>query len=354
MLNRQSKMVAGPSRLALTTISALFAASAVVFVPGVTGGDRVSAQSQPVQITLVSYAVAKAAYSRLIPEFQEEWKEKTGQTVTFKQSYGASASQTRAILGGLEADVLAQNLSTFVTPLVEKGLVSPRWQTRLPNKAVPVTTVMAVVVRQSNPKKIQTWQDLARPGVESVSLNPKTSGNARWGFLAGYGSVLKDNGDNAARSYLFSLVKNIKTQVNSGREATDAFVKNRVGDVLVTFENEIITTNEAIPKDYPYVVPSANLKVEFPVTVIDKVVDKRGTREVAQAFTRFLFSPKAQAIFAEVGYRPSNPQVLSRFSSQYRVVRQLRTVNDFGGWDAVNQKLFDDGGLFEQAARAAR
>lgn len=337
-----------------SALTVLFAISASAIIPGVTGGTGASAQPQPVQLTLVSYAVAKAAYSRLIPEFQKEWKEQTGQTVTFKQSYGASASQTRAILGGLEADVLAQNLSTFVTPLVEKGLVSPRWQTRLPNRAVPVTSVMAVVVRQGNPKKIQTWQDLARPGVESVSLNPKTSGNARWGFLAGYGSVLKEKGENAARSYLFGLVKNIKTQVNSGREATDAFVKNRVGDVLVTFENEIITTNEAIPKDYPYVVPSANLKVEFPVTVIDKVVDKRGTRDVAQAFTRFLFSPKAQAIFAEVGYRPSNPQVLSRFSSQYRVVRQLRTVNDFGGWEAVNQKLFDDGGLFEQAARAAR
>lgn len=332
----------------------LIAVSAAAIIPGVTGGNGASAQPQPVQLTLVSYAVAKAAYSRLIPEFQKEWKEKTGQTVTFKQSYGASASQTRSILGGLEADVLAQNLSTFVSPLVEKGLVSPRWQTRLPNRAVPVTTVMAVVVRQGNPKKIQTWQDLARPGVESVSLNPKTSGNARWGFLAGYGSVLRDKGDDAARSYLFNLVKNIKTQVNSGREATDAFVKNRVGDVLVTFENEIITTNEAIPKDYPYVVPSANLRVEFPVTVIDKVVDKRGTREVAQAFTRFLFTPKAQAIFAEVGYRPSNPQVLSRFSSQYRLVRQLRTVNDFGGWEAVNQKLFDDGGLFEQASRSAR
>ncbi len=338
----------------LIALSILFSASAAVSAPGFTSDSTASARSQSVEITLVSYAVAKAAYSRLIPEFQKEWKEKTGQTVTFKQSYGASAAQTRSILGGLEADILAQNLTTFVTPLVEKGLVSPRWQTRLPNKAVPVTTVMAVVVRQGNPKNIQTWQDLARPGVQSVSLNPKTSGNARWGYLAGYGTILKQKGDEAARSYLFSLVRNIKTQVNSGREATDAFVKNRVGDVLVTFENEIITTNEAIPKNFPYVVPSENIKVEFPVTVIDKVVDKRGTRKVAEAFTRFLFTPKAQAIFAEVGYRPSNPQVLSRFGSQYRVVRQLRTVSDFGGWDAVNQKLFDDGGLFEQAARSAR
>lgn len=337
-------------------LPAVVAISAIGLIPGNSTDSPASAQPQPqpVQLTLVSYAVAKAAYSRLIPEFQNDWKARTGQTVTFKQSYGASASQTRSILGGLEADVLAQNLSTFVTPLVEKGLVSPRWQSRLPNNAVPVTTVMAVVVRQGNPKAIQTWLDLGKPGVESVSLNPKTSGNARWGFLAGYGSVLKDKGDAAAKSYLFRLVKNIKTQVNSGREATDAFVKNRVGDVLVTFENEIITTNEAIPKDFPYVVPSANLKVEFPVTVIDKVVDKRGTREVAEAFTRFLFSPRAQEIYAEEGYRPHNPRILARFSNQYRLVRQLRSVRDFGGWNAVNAKLFDDGALFEQAAKAAR
>lgn len=339
------------SRRSLLTV---LAASGVVAGLGMAVSLRAPAQPQPVQITLVGYAVAKAAYSRLIPEFQKEWKERTGQTVTFKQSYGASASQTRSILGGLEADVLAQNLPTFITPLVEKGLVSPRWQQRLPNRAVPVSTVMAVVMRPGNPKKIQTWLDLAKPGVESVSLNPKTSGNARWGFLAGYGSVLKEKGDAAARSYLFKLVRNIKTQVNSGREATDAFVRNRVGDVLVTFENEIITTNEAIPRDFPYVVPSANLKVEFPVTVIDKVVDKRGTREVSEAFTRFLFSPNAQQIFAEAGYRPSNRQVLSRYSSQYRLVRQLRSVEDFGGWGVVNQTLFDDGALFEQAAKAAR
>jgi sulfate transport system substrate-binding protein len=317
-------------------------------------GSPATAQPQPVQLTLVGYAVAKPAYSRLIPEFQKEWKAKTGQTVTFKESYGGSASQTRSILGGLEADVLAQNLSSLVTPLVEKGLVSSSWERRLPNNAVPVTSVMAVVVRPGNPKKVQGWADLSKPGVTSVSLNPKTSGNARWGFLAGYGSVLKDKGDAAAKSYLFGLVRNIKSQVNSGREATDAFVKNRVGDVLVTFENEIIVTNEAIPKDFPYVVPSANLKVEFPVTVIDKVVDRRGTRKVAEAFTRFLYTPRAQEIFAEAGYRPTDRQVLRRYSSQFRLVRQLRSVADFGGWTAVNQKLFNDGALFEQAQKAAR
>ncbi|MFZ4805499.1 MAG: sulfate ABC transporter substrate-binding protein [Synechococcus lacustris] len=334
----------------------LLAVTGVVGSLGASWGLKAMAQPrpEPVQLTLVSYGVAKAAYSKLIPVFQKEWKAKTGQNVTFEESYGASGAQTRSILAGLEADVLAQNLSTFITPLVEKGLVSPDWDKRLPNRAVPVTTVMAVVVRPGNPNKIKSWSDLARPGVESVSLNPKTSGNARWGYLAGYGSVLKDKGDEAAKKYLFALVKNIKTQVNSGREATDAFIKNRVGEVLVTFENEIIATNDLIPNDSPYVVPTTNLKVEFPVTVIDKVVDKRGTRQVAEAFTRFLYTPKAQEIFAEAGYRPTDRQVLKRYSNQFRPVSQLHTVDDFGGWITVNKTLFNDDALFEQASKAAR
>lgn len=203
-------------------------------------------------------------------------------------------------------------------------------------------------------KKIQTWTDLAKPDVSLVSLNPKTSGNARWGILAGYGSVLKAQGATPARNFLFSFAKNIKTQVNSGREATDAFVKNRVGDALINFENEIIVTNEAVPRDFPYVVPSANVRVDFPVTVIDTVVDKRGTRRVAEAFTQFLFTPKAQAIYAEAGYRPFDRQVFQRYAKQFKPVQQLRTIADFGGWPTIDKTLYADGALFDQAQKAAR
>ncbi|WP_338430476.1 sulfate ABC transporter substrate-binding protein [Synechococcus elongatus] len=316
--------------------------------------SKADAQSRPVELTLVSYAVAKPVFEKLIPEFQKEWKAKTGQTVTFKESYGASGAQTRAILGGLEADILAQNITSNVTPLVDKGLVRSNWNQRLPNNASPATTVMGIIVRPGNPKKIQTWADLARPGVSLVSLNPKTSGNARWGILAGYGSVLKAQGANSARTFLFNFAKNITTQVNSGREATDAFVKNRVGDALINFENEIIVTNDAVPRDFPYIVPSANVRVDFPVTVIDTVVDKRGTRRVAEAFTQFLFTPKAQAIYAEAGYRPFDRQVFQRYSKQFKPVKQLRTIADFGGWPTIDKTLYADGALFDQAQRAAR
>ena len=312
------------------------------------------AQNQnSVELTLAGYAVAKPVFARLIPEFQKEWKAKTGQTVTFKESYGASNAQTRAILAGLEADVLAQNLQTNITPLVEKGLVKPNWDKRLPNKAIPAYTVMVQVVRPGNPKKISSWQDLTRDDVSIIAINPKTSGNARWGVLAGYGPIWKSDGEQKAKEYLNQFVKNTRTLVNSGREATDAFIKNRIGDVLITFESEIIFTNEVFPRDFPYIAPSPNIQVDFPITVIDSVVDKRGTRKVAEAFTQFLFTPKAQEIYAQLGYRPVNKDVAKKYSKQYQQVNKLYTIADFGGWSQVNQKLFADGALFDIAQQLA-
>ncbi|AGY57535.1 sulfate ABC transporter substrate-binding protein [Gloeobacter kilaueensis] len=313
-----------------------------------------AAQKPPVELTLVSYAVAKPVYARLIPEFQKEWKAKTGQEVTFKESYGPSGTQTRAILDGLEADVLAQNLQTNIDPLVEKGLVAANWNKRLPNGAVPVTTVMAIVTRPGNPKQIADWGDLTRPGIEVVAINPKTSGNARWGILAGYGALLKSKGSKEAEQYVLSLVKNIKSLENGGRQATDAFVKKRIGDALVTFENEILYTNDVLPKDYPYTVPAANIEVDFPVTIIDRIVDKKGTRAAAEAFTQFLFSARAQAIYAELGYRPSDKQVYAKNAGQYRPVKPLYTVADFGGWKKVDGELFADNALFDRAQKAAQ
>lgn len=310
------------------------------------------AQKPPVELTLVSYAVAKPVYGRLIPEFQKEWKAKTGQDVTFKESYGASNAQTRAILDGLDADVLAQNLQANIEPLVEKGFVAANWSKRLPNGAVPATSVMAIVLRPGDPKKIQTWQDLTRTNVEVVAINPKTSGNARWGILAGYGAVLKRQGAKEAEAYIFGLARSIKSLENSGRQATDAFVKKRIGDALVTFENEILYTNDVLPKDYPYVVPTENIQVDFPVTVIDRVVDRKGTRTVAEAFTQFLFSLKAQQIYAELGYRPVDRQALSQNAAQYKPVKTLYKVADFGGWSKVDSQLFDDNALFDRAQKA--
>ncbi|QQE67586.1 sulfate transporter substrate-binding protein (plasmid) [Leptolyngbya sp. BL0902] len=318
-----------------------------------SGGDG-TGDLPPVEITLSSYAVAKSVFDQIIPAFQEHWKEQTGQTVTFKESYGPSGQQSRAIIEGFEADVLAQNLETNITVLVDAGLVSEDWATRLPNNAAPASTVMALVVRPDNPKNIQNWSDLSRDGIEIVAINPKTSGNARWGVLGGFGSVLKDEGEGAAQTYLDSLVQNIRVLESGGREATDAFVNQGIGDVMVNFENEILFTNQAQGSDTPYVVPPTNVAVDFPVTVVDAVVDARGTRDVAEAFVEFLFTPLAQEIYAKAGYRPIDPDVLAAHADQYQSVETIYTPADFGGWQEINRLLFADGGLFDQAQAKVR
>ncbi|MCS7031155.1 MAG: sulfate ABC transporter substrate-binding protein [Gloeomargarita sp. SKYG116] len=305
------------------------------------------------ELTLVAYAVAKPVFAKMIPEFQKQWQARTGQRVTFKESYGPSGAQTRAILGGLEADILAQNIQSNIDPLVEKGLVRPDWQQRLPNRAIPATSVMVLVTRPGNPKNIRTWSDLIRPDVEVLLINPKTSGNARWGILAGFGAVQKTVGEAKAQEYLNRLIANTKVLATSGRDATDKFVKNRIGDVMINFENEVLFLNEAIPRDFPYIAPSPNVQVDFPVTVIDRVVDRRGTRTVAEAFTRFLFSRRGQEIYAETGYRPYDPEVRKQFAQRFQPVNRIYKISDFGGWAKVNALLFADGALFDQAQRAA-
>ena len=305
------------------------------------------------ELTLVGYAVAKPVFAKLIPEFQKQWQARTGQRVTFRESYGASGAQTRAILGGLEADILAQNIQSNIDPLVEKGLVRADWQKRLPNRAIPATSVMVLVTRPGNPKNIRTWSDLTRPDVEVLLINPKTAGNARWGIMAGFGAMQRSFGEAKAREYLQRLVANTKVLASSGRDATDKFVKNRIGDVMINFENEVLFLNESVPQDYPYVAPSPNIQVDFPVTVIDRTVDKRGTRQVAEAFTRFLFSPRGQEIYAEAGYRPFDPQVRRRFAQRFQPVQRIYKIGDFGGWGKVNALLFADGALFDQAQQLA-
>jgi len=317
---------------------------------------RAAPASGPVELTLVSYAVAKPLFAKLLPEFQRQWREQAGQEVRFKESYGPSGAQARSILGGLEADVFASNLQTLVPPLVDAGIVKADWATRLPNGASPASSVIAIIVRAGNPKKVQAWQDLAVPGIEVVAINPKTSGNARWGVLAGWGAVLREQDAKAADGWVEALVRNTKTLASGGREATDAFVKNGVGDALLTFENEALFAQKATGEPIDFVVPAANVRTDFPVVVVDRVVDRKGTRPVAEAFAKFLWSPKAQAIYAEAGYRPSDPAAAKAAAGRFRPVPKLFTVDDVGGWAKVDRALFADGALYDraQAARGGR
>jgi sulfate/thiosulfate transport system substrate-binding protein len=328
----------------LLGVAALFAAAAARAAP------------PPVELTLVSYAVAKPVFAKVIPEFQKAWKAQTGQDVRFKESYGPSGAQTRAIVGGLEADVLATNLQSLVTPLVDAGLVRADWSTRLPNGASPVSSVIAVIIRPGNPKKIRSWEDLAAPGVEIVAINPKTSGNARWGVLAGYGALLREKDAKAAQGWVEALVRNTRTLASGGREATDAFVKNGVGDALLTFENEALFVTKAASEPIEYVVPAVNIRTDFPVVVVDRVVDGRGTRAVAEAFAKFLFGARAQALYAEAGYRPFDGAARKAAATPFRDVPKLFSIDDLGGWPKVDAALFADGALYDraQAARGGR
>lgn len=310
-------------------------------------------QSNP-EITLVSYAVTKAAYSKIIPKFEEKWKKETGQTVKIRESYGGSGSQTRAIIDGLEADVTNLALAADTNRLQTAGLVNAGWEKELPNNSIVTNSAVVLATRTGNPKNIKTWADLANPNIKIITANPKTSGVARWNFLALWGSVSEGGGNEAqAKDFLTNVFKNVPVLPRDAREATDAFLKQRQGDVLLNYENELLLAAQE-GKPSTFVLPPLNISIDTPIAVVDKYVDKHGTRKVSEAFAQYLFTPDAQREFAKTGFRPVNAQVIKEFSSKYRKIDKLYKVDEFGGWNAVNTKFFADGAIFDQIQRAIR
>ncbi len=336
--------------LTLLAVTGLALTSAVAPALAAEADDK-----KPVEVTLLGYSVASSVYKKLIPAFQKEWKEKHGQDVKFVESYAGSAKQTDDILKGKEADILATNLQSLVTPLVDKGYVHADWDKRLPNGASPVTSSIALIVRPNNPKKIKTWSDIAAPGIGIVALNPKTSGNARWGVLAGYLTELNTKDQKAADQYVHSIVANTKTLSTGGREATDSFIKNGVGDVLITFENEAVFIDKITGGEkLEYVIPASNVQTDFPVTVIDKNVDKKGTRKVAEGFVQFLYTPAAQQIFADFGYRATDKAIAEKQAAKIAKVEKSYTIGQAGGWPAIDKALFAEGALYDKALEASK
>jgi sulfate/thiosulfate-binding protein len=300
-----------------------------------------------VEITLVSYAVTQAAYEQIIPRFVEQWREEHNQEVIVNQSYGGSGTQTRAILDGLEADVVALALALDTQKLEEGGLIEPGWEQRAPNNAIVHSSVAVLVTRAGNPKDIQGWEDLIRDDVRVITANPKTSGGARWNFLAAWGAITEKGGtDGAAQDFTTALYKNVPVLPRDAREATDVFFTQGQGDVLINYENEVLLAKQK-GEELPFVIPSPNISIDNPIAVVDAIVDKRGTREVAEAFVEFLFTPESQRAFASVGFRPVDPEIASEFADQYPAIDTLFTVADLGGWDAIQAKFFDDGAIFD-------
>ena len=316
----------------------------------------VADQKKDVELTLVAYAVPKAAHDAIIPKFVEKWKaEHGGQTVTFRQSYGGSGTQTRAVIDGLEADVTHLALAADTGKLVKAGLVSADWDKKVPNNGIVAKSVVAIVTREGNPKKIKTFADLTRDDVKWVTANPKTSGGARWNFLALWDYALKTTKDEAkTKEFVTKAFKNVAVLAKDARESTDSFAKQGQGDALLNYENEIILAKSKGEK-VDYVVPDINVSIDTPIAVIDKNVDKHGTREVAEGFVNYLFTPEAQAEFVKLGYRPLEAETAKtkENTEKFPAVKTLGTIKNYGGWSDFQKKFFEDGAVFDQIEEAA-
>ncbi|MCX7593261.1 MAG: sulfate ABC transporter substrate-binding protein [Fischerella sp.] len=306
------------------------------------------AQNSDVEITLVSYAVTRPAFKKIIPQFVQEWKKQHNQRVLFNESYGGSGAQTRAVIDGLDADVVNLALALDIKKIEKTGLIEPGWEKKAPNNAIATKSVAVLVTRKDNPKQIKTWTDLTKDGVDVITANPKTSGVARWNFLALWGSQ-KEIGASDAQALEFTskVYKNTPVLPRDAREASDVFFNQGQGDVLINYENEIILAGLRGKKS-PYIVPEVNISIENPVAVVDKNVEKHGNREVAEAFVKYLFTPAAQREFAKVGFRPVNVTVAQEFADRFPPVKTLFTVQELGGWDLVQKRFFADGAAFDQ------
>jgi sulfate transport system substrate-binding protein len=310
-----------------------------------------SARQAAVTLLNVSYDPTRELYQEVNAAFAAEWKAKTGQAVTVNQSHGGSGKQARSVIDGLQADVVTLALGFDIDALhANAKLVPPDWQKRLPHNSTPYTSTIVFLVRKGNPKKIRDWEDLTRPDVSVITPNPKTSGGARWNYLAAWGYALKKHGSDAkARDFVAKVFANVPVLDSGARGSTTTFVQRGIGDVLVAWENEALLAIERVGRDQvEMIAPSVSILAEPPVAVVDKVVDRRKTRAIAQAYLEFLFSPAGQEIAAKHFYRPQLPAAMQKHAARFPKI-QLFTINEvFGGWANAQKIHFSDGGVFDQ------
>src|SRR5579875_3414330 len=326
---------------------------------GCARGPAPAASTAPpaVELLNVSYDPTRELYAEVNRAFAARWQAQTGQGVTIKQSHGGSGAQARAVLEGLEADVVTLALGYDIDVLEEAGLVAPGWQQRLPNNSAPYTSTIVFLVRRGNPKQIRDWPDLLRPDVAVITPNPKTSGGARWNYLAAWGYALRQAGGSeaAAREFVARLFKNVPVLDTGARGATTTFVQRGLGDVLLAWENEALLALEELgPDRFEIVVPSLSILAEPPVAVVDRVVDRRGTRAVAQAYLEFLYTEEGQELAARHGYRPRLARLAAKYADRFPAV-QLFTLDEvFGSWAQAQRRHFSDGGVFDELYQPGR
>ena len=299
----------------------------------------------------VSYDPTRELYVDVNSAFAKAYKAQGGDTVQIRQSHGGSGKQARSVIDGLDADVVTLALGYDIDAIAEKGLIKPDWQKRLPHNASPYTSTIVFLVRKGNPKQIKDWNDLIKPGVQVITPNPKTSGGARWNYLAAWGYALRQPGGNEAkaREFVGALLKNVPVLDSGARGATTTFVERGLGDVLIAWENEaILAIKELGPEKFDIVAPSVSILAEPPVAVVDKVVDKKGTRKAAEAYLQFLYTDEGQEIAAKNYYRPISEKVAAKYAANFPKVKLLTIDEVFGGWAKAQKAHFADGGSFDQ------
>jgi sulfate transport system substrate-binding protein len=298
----------------------------------------------------VSYDPTRELYQDFNKAFATYWKAKTGESVSIKASHGGSGKQARSVIDGLEADVVTLALAYDIDALADRGLLPQDWQKKLPSNASPYTSTIVFLVRKGNPKHISNWPDLARSGVDVITPNPKTSGGARWNYLAAWGFALKNGGTPAsAQDFVKRIYANTKVLDSGARGATTTFVERGIGDVLIAWENEAyLAVKELGPDKFEIVTPTLSILAEPPVAIVDKVVDKRGTRKQAQAYLDYLYTTEGQEIAARNYYRPRDAKVAAKYAKQFAPVKLFTIDELFGGWRQAQKVHFDDGGVFDK------
>ena len=298
----------------------------------------------------VSYDPTRELYQDFNAAFIKYWQAKTGQKIAIKQSHGGSGGQARAVIDGLDADVVTLALAYDIDAVAQSGLTTTAWQKRLPQNSSPYTSTVVFLVRKGNPKGIKDWADLLKSDVQIITANPKTSGGARWNYLAAWGYALRQPGgtDEKARQFVREVYKKVPVLDSGARGSTITFVQRQIGDVLLAWENEAYLALEESPVKLEIVVPSVSILAEPPVAVVDKVVDRRGTRALAEAYLQYLYSPEGQEIAAKRHYRPRDQNVAARFASNFAKVKLFSIDEVFGGWQKAQKTHFADGGVFDQ------
>jgi sulfate/thiosulfate-binding protein len=330
------------------------ALAAVAVIAGMTTAMTALADTT---LLNVSYDPTRELYADINKVFAQRWASETGEQLSIRQSHGGSGKQARSVIDGLEADVVTLALAYDIDAIAESGLIAANWQARLPQNSSPYTSTIVFLVRKGNPKQIRDWDDLVKPGVQVITPNPKTSGGARWNYLAAWGYALdKSGGDEAkAQEFARSLFKNVPVLDSGARASTITFAQREIGDVLLAWENEAyLAVKELGPTKFDIVGPSISILAEPPVAVVDKVVDRHGSRRQAEAYLNFLYTPEAQELAAKHYYRPRLAEVAARHADQFSQVKLFTIDEKFGGWTATQAKHFADGGVFDKISQAGR